>query len=166
MKIYTLYILILLSVLLSSCSEQMKAEKSIKRFLVENSNDGKVEIVKCGELSDYIFVIDKISAIDTLIDSLADERDECAREMLIFPSWCGMYKTLQSDRDNYAKQVDSLVKVKATTKNEKYPIKIMQVAYRCSNEYGAIIKQDTNLYLSNDLDVVSGKPIDVIAKLP
>lgn len=151
-KIYGI-ILVLAALMLVGCSEQQKAKSLAKKYLAKNSNDGKIEIVECGELEDYEYIEDFYKNL--VMMEAEGYVNNAEAEMDIYDIWKDTdMKEAKPHLDlaeMYIAKADSLKKIADETKIDTIKIKRMVVKARGNNALGNKVVQDFVLYFDNDL---------------
>lgn len=151
-KIYGI-ILILASVLFVGCSDTQKAKSLAKKYLAKNSNDGKIEIVECGELEDYEFVDDFAKTMAMQDAELWITKAD--GEMDIYDIWkntdMNEAKPHFELAEEYIAKADSAKKAANEIKVETYQIKRMKVKARGNNALGNKVVNDIVLFFDKDI---------------
>ena len=141
---------------LAACSDQSKAERAAKKYLADQSNDGKIEIVEFGKLEPYTDVYDPAFLIKSDIDLAIMSSNSALSTFELLGDSNSLAEAKQ-----YLSTADSLQSILDTVQKREYPIYRMRVAFRAQNALGVTIKDETTLYLSDDLSRVSVKSYEV-----
>lgn len=142
---------------LAACSDQSKAERAAKKYLADQSNDGKIEIVEYGTLTDLDYTYDPTTAKQTQIKMLLNSYEDAMRDYRI-----GSDPTDLDFAKQFAHQADSIARLIEGVEPVKCPIKSLDVTFRASNKLGITVKDKAVIYFTPDLGKASIEPAYVI----
>lgn len=117
-----------IALLMSSCSDTSKAKSLAKKYLEQNSNDGKIEIVSTGELEDYNYEFDEKSLAKMDVD-LAKIRMDGEKDLMDI--WADSnddysvsnYNEHKAEYEKYKKEYEDALEVYEKTENKVFPMK-------------------------------------------
>lgn len=142
---------------LAACSDQSKAEHAAKKYLAVQSNDGKIEIVEFGKLTDFAYSYDPTINKQTEIQMYLKLSKDAMSDYRISDDPTDLEFAKQ-----YAHQADSIIKMIEGVKPIECPIKFLDVTFRGANKIGATVKDKVVVYFTPDLGKASLEPAYVI----
>ncbi len=122
-----------IAIVFVSCSDASKAKKMVKNYLEENSNDGKIEIVKCSNLQDYTYEFDEKWLIAIDMESAVREANHQMDMADIYGVGTTEYDIYMAEAEKQLAIADSFQNIIDNTVNKTYSIKKMEISARGNN---------------------------------